>query len=128
MFNLVGRNMPLHSLFGKVLEIAKHRASSRDFSPIETGFLGDYRDFIDASIAARYSLVLAETEIHSGVVNVGLGECSQVREKLGDWLGEQGIDPTHIQLEENVNRQANYSIADVTRLQSLLSGFIRSPH
>ena len=120
IFNLIGQHMPPHLLLGKVLKITSQKIAANDFSPINVGYLGDYRDFIEASTSARLTLTLAESEVRGETINIGSGKCAKVRHVLKTWLEEQDPKLSNIEIREGWSREPNYSLAEITKLNSLV--------
>lgn len=122
VFNIFGPNMPDHLLFGKVQKALTQRVANEDTSPIDVGFLGDYRDFIDVRDAARLTFVLAETPLGGQTINVASGRCKEVRKQLNYWLHSHSAQFPDIEIREKSRRTPNYSLARITKLEALVKG------
>lgn len=122
VFNIFGRNMPEHLLFGRVQKMLSERAGKKDSSPIDVGFLGDYRDFIDVALAARLAFVLAGAQIESQTINIGSGQCQEVRQQLNLWLHDHGTQFPTVEIREKFRRRPNYSMARISTLEELVRG------
>lgn len=87
-FNLLGPGAPRSNLMGKV---ALHLAEGTE-GPIQTGWLGAYRDFVDARDAAQAYWRIAQDGTSGQVVHVCSGRSVLVREVVSSALRLHGGD------------------------------------
>ena len=111
-FNLYGNQMPEHLLFGRVLSEFEKRLSTKSDVPINVGFLGDYRDWIDVGDASRDLLTGATQISRSTILNLGTGVARTARDMLSEWVAEKLDGFVHeIEIVERHWRLPNYSVA-----------------
>lgn len=118
LFNLFGQNMPDHLLLGRVRKIAERKLRDNDNTPIDVGFLGDFRDFIDVTVAAEYVLKLTENLPEVDTVNIGSGESLRVGDVLASWLERSLPESRELLIREKFQRAPNYSLANIDKLVS----------